>query len=67
MSHACEAKWDTPKEFLLARYPNVQNYGTLLAKVNGLKRKSGERLSDYATHLEDSYTWLMAAAPGGAI
>ena len=63
-SYSGHADFKVASQFLMDRYPDVQTYGSLLIKVNNLKRNSGEQISDYATKISDFYDRLQALHPG---
>ena len=47
--------WKEAKDFLMARYPNINDYNSYMDRVKALKRKPGEQFVDFATRVEDAW------------
>ena len=49
--------------YLLERYPDVQDYGQVLNKVNNLKRAQTEQITSYANRIQDLYDKMQLLHP----
>ena len=56
--------WGLARAFLLARYPDINDYDSYMDKVRALKRKPDEQMCNYATRVEDAWDKLQKEAGG---
>ena len=56
--------WQEAKDFLMARYPNINDYNSYMDRVKALKRKPSEQFVDFATRVEDAWDKVQKASGG---
>ena len=56
--------WKEAKDFLMARYPNINDYNSYMDRVKALKRKPAEQFVDFATRVEDAWDKVQKESKG---
>ena len=56
--------WVEAKAFLMARYPNINDFCSYMDRVKALKRKPSEQFVDFATRVEDAWDRVQKESNG---